>query len=102
MSKKKTKSQDAMDHVDNLGMGDYKRDKWLEASYVFEEEEPVSVDFLHKTKFGLWKEIDASNVGVKRDTDQYGQGRNLTCAFCNTSYNTRLREPKCPYCHRRP
>ena len=92
MSKKK--SADALDHST--------RDKWLADYYVFEDDVPVCVDFLHKTKFGLWKEIDASDLINIRDNDPYIEGRNLTCQHCNTSYNTNLREPKCPYCHCKP
>lgn len=91
MSKKK--SEDALDHT-----GD--RDKWLADYFVFEDDEPICVEFLYKTKFGLWKGVDVPNAKRSRDNDLYAEGRSLTCTHCNTSYNTRLRKPECPYCHR--
>ena len=91
----KKKSEDALDNT-------VSRDKWLADYYVFEDDTPVSIDALRKTKFGLWKGVDASRFGRTRDTDPYVEGRSLTCQHCNTAYNTRLRRPKCPYCHREP
>ena len=91
----KKRSEDALDQI-------VVRDEWLASYYVFEEDTPVSVDGLHKTKFGLWKEISASNGKAEQGNDLYAEGRSMTCAHCNTSYNTLLKNPKCPYCHREP
>lgn len=34
--------------------------------------------------------------------DEYASGRRITCVHCNTAFRSARREPKCPFCHKRP
>jgi len=34
--------------------------------------------------------------------DEYSAGRGYTCTHCNTAFKSIRREPKCPFCHKRP